>query len=267
MRQIKVGVIGCGNMGGAIVRGMVGKGSFSADNVFLYDKDEEKVALVAKETGCSRGELSRVVKDSDCLVIAVKPQDFEGLSKEIGSDISGQTIISIMAGIRISDIIGKLGKEVPVARVMPNMAAFISESMTCISFNSLVTLREEIKDIFYGIGKVMEIGEDDMDAVTAVSGSGPAYLFYLADAMVSAACGIGLESGVAEELVLQTLYGAAGLLKSFCESPGDLIDKVASKGGTTEAALSVFSEKDLNSVIKTAIEKAKERSEELSKGK
>ncbi len=266
MKALTVGIIGCGNMGRAIARGMVEKGILSGSAILLNDADEAKAAALAEETGGVQKELSALVRGSEFLVIAVKPQDFGALLKDISGDITGQTIVSVMAGIRISDITGGLGREVPVVRAMPNMAAFAGESMTCISCNSMVTAAGEVKDIFSGIGRVMEVEERFMDAVTALSGSGPAYLFYLARAMIEAGMEAGLDGRASRELVAQTLYGSAALLRDAESSPAELIGKVASKGGTTEAALSVFDEGDLKGIVKRAIAKAKQRSEELSRG-
>ncbi|MFH1552623.1 MAG: pyrroline-5-carboxylate reductase [Candidatus Omnitrophota bacterium] len=266
MEGLIVGIIGCGNMGSAIARGMVDRGIASGDSIFLYDKDIKKAAQLAEKTGCVQKDLSQLVRSSDFLVIAVKPQDFDVLAGEIAGDIAEQTIVSVMAGIGISAITGKLGRELPVVRAMPNMAAFVGESITCISCSGMVNNTEKVKNIFSGIGKVLELDEKLLDGATALSGSGPAYLFYLAEAMIDAAREAGFDEVTAKELVVQTLYGSAALLKGTGSSPEDLIRKVASKGGTTEAALSVFDEKDLKSHIKAAILKAKQRSEELSRG-
>ena len=266
MKDFTLGIIGCGNMGGAIARGIREKGILSGDKVFLYDVDGGRVSSLAAETGFQMGELSQMVRGCDFLLLAVKPQDFDSLLKNIKADIVSQTIISVMAGVRIEKIIEKIGKNIPIARAMPNMAASVKEAVTCITFNSLVKDKSGINELFTGIGEVLEIEEGLMDAVTAISGSGPAYLFYLADAMIEAAKSEGISESEAKELVAQTLYGSSLLLKESSSSAGELIKKVASKGGTTEAALGVFDEKGLKSIIKEAVKKARERSSELSEG-
>jgi len=267
MSDLKIGIIGCGNMGSAILRGLLAKNIACADSIVVNDKDTGKAEAAALSSECRHAELSALIKSADYLIIAVKPQDSEVLLKKLSGLIAGQTIISVMAGVKISTITGLLGKKLPVARAMPNMAAAIGESMTCVSFNDLVDEKEEVKKIFSGIGRVVEVEEALLDAVTAVSGSGPAYLFYLADAMISAGEKAGLEPAVAKELVTQTLYGASSLLKNNMDiSAGEHISAVASKGGTTEAALSVFEERELKDIIEAAITRAKQRSEELSGG-
>ena len=266
MKDMKIGIVGCGNMGSAIVRGILDKAIIPADAMSLNDKDIEKAANLANQTGAHSRDLLEVVRNSDYLIIAVKPQEFEELIKDIAHEITHQTIISIMAGIKIDVLADEIGKSVPIARAMPNIGAFIAKGVTCVSFNSLVEDKDDIKGIFSGIGKVIEIEESLMDTVTAVSGSGPAYLFYFAEAMIEAAIEMGLAEDVAKELVIEKFYGSSALMKEGKDSPGELIKKVASKGGTTEAALTVFEEKGLKSIIKSAMLKAKERSEELSKG-
>jgi len=266
MKDIKTGIIGCGNMGGAIARGMAGGGSFSPDSVLLFDKDEERMVSLAAETGCVKSGLRELVSASDILIIAVKPQDFKALAEEMRGDIGEATVVSVMAGVRISAVTGMIGSDLPAARAMPNMAAAVGEAVTCLSFNDKALLRGEIKDIFKSIGAVLEIEEKHMDAVTAISGSGPAYLFHLAEAMLEAALDSGIEEKAAVKLVEQTLYGSSLLLRSSEEGPAELIQKVASKGGTTEAAMLVFEEKLMKEIVKDAIREAERRSKQLSGG-
>jgi pyrroline-5-carboxylate reductase len=262
----KIGVIGCGNMGSAIVRGLLKKGVVRPDSIFLNDKEADRSASLAKETGALDEDLCYVMQNSDLILITVKPQDFAHLAEGMAYEVSNQTIVSIMAGVKINTIVERMGKEVPVARAMPNMGAFVGEGVTCLSYNPLVKEKQEISAVFSAIGEVLEVDETAMDAVTAVSGSGPAYLFYLAQAMTEAGQAAGLNADISKKLVEQTLQGAAKLLKTSGSSAKELISKVASKGGTTESALSVFDENGMKNIIKNAVLKAKKRSEELSGG-
>ena len=266
MSEFSVGIIGCGNMGGAIARGMIAKDILPKRSIFLYDKDIEKVDSLSGDTGCSKGDLTQMVRGCNYLIIAVKPQDFDSLAEKIAPDIVDQTIISVMAGVKTEHITLKLGKKVPVVRAMPNMAAAVSESITCVTSNEEGKIDEGIKSLFASIGRVMEVDESFMDGVTAISGSGPAYLFYLAEAMIEAGKRLGFGEVAIREMVVQTLYGSAILLRKKEVSLRELIKKVASKGGTTEAALSVFDESGMKKIIENAIVKAKERSQELSGG-
>jgi pyrroline-5-carboxylate reductase len=266
MNSITIGIIGCGNMGGAIARGIANQGSFSVESVFLYDTDPSRMDEVAGQTGCSKGDLRQMVRGSDILIIAVKPQNSEELLSAIGGDITNQTVVSVMAGVTIEAIEQKVGKGTPVVRTMPNMGAFIGEAITGIAFNGAVKLKEEVNSIFEGIGKVVDVEESLMDGVTALSGSGPAYLFFLADAMMEAAEEMGFNTDTARGLTVQTLFAAASILKDSGITNKELISKVASKGGTTEAALSVLEEKGAKDAIKNAILRARDRAGELSRG-
>lgn len=266
MKSLKVGIIGCGNIGGAVLKGLLDRGVASAGSIVLNDKDRDRATALAMQYGCRQEELASLMKSSEHLIIAVKPQDSENLLKEMSGYVTSQTIVSVMAGVKISTITELLGKDLPIARAMPNMAAVIGESVTAVSFSDKVERKEEVKKIFSAIGRVVEVDEASLDAVTALSGSGPAYLFYLVDAMISAGEKTGLKADVAKELAVQTVFGAAALLRKEGSSPGDLIKAVASKGGTTEAALSIFEKKGLKEIIEAAVSRARERSKELSGG-
>ena len=267
MNDLTIGIIGCGAMGSAIASGIVQ--NVPQDTVIsinLHDKETHKSETVAEEIGHLHANLTDLVKNSDILIIAVKPQNAQELIDDVKEYIADQVVVSVMAGVCIDAIKDMIGKDVSIARAMPNMSAFVSESITCVAFNSLVQNKTDVMDIFKGIGEVVETEESLMDAVTAVSGSGPAYLFYLADAMIDAALNLGFDKDMAEKLVRHTLFGASKLLKDEELSAKGLIEKVASKGGTTEAALNVLNEKNVHNVINEAISKAKERSGELSRG-
>ncbi|MBD3380377.1 MAG: pyrroline-5-carboxylate reductase [Candidatus Omnitrophica bacterium] len=264
MKDITIGVIGCGNMGSAIVRGMADNSIVPPGRIFLYDKDAHKAQALSDETGAHMKGMEGLLRDSSLLLVAVKPQDSGALLKEIAPYIEEQTLVSIMAGVTIDRIISLLGRQLPVARAMPNLAAFVSQSMTCIACNELVKDREPVEALFSSVGKVMEVSEQEMDAVTALSGSGPAYLFYLADAMAGAGIKAGLSEGTAKRLATQTIAGSAAYLAESGEDPSALVNKVASKGGTTEAALRVFGEEGLKDIVQKAVMAAKKRSEEIS---
>ena len=269
MIKCAVGIIGCGNMGGAIARGIVSRGRIPAREVYMYDRDSDKAVQLAAETGCRRDNLSVIVRDSEILLIAVKPGDFKALTEVISADIGGAIITSIMAGVKISEIVSCLGKDFPIVRAMPNLAASLQQSVTCLTCNDKareIGAIEKVKEIFLCIGDVVDVKENEMDIVTAISGSGPAYLFSLAEAMLEGAMEEGLSEDVARKLVSGTLTGASLLLKGSDNSPSELINMVASKGGTTEAALSVFTSEGFRDIVKKAIVKAKARSVEMSGG-
>jgi len=264
MNKDTIGIIGCGNMGSSIARGMKENSSFLFESVFLYDKDQKKMEEVAKATGFFQGEISQIVRGSDIIIIAVKPQDFDNLCTEIVTDIVDQTVVSVMAGITISYIEDKINSKIAIARVMPNMGALMAKGITAICHNEVLTDISAISNIFSCVGEVVLASEKDFDAITAISGSGPAYLFYLAESMIKAGIDLGIDPEMSKKLVVETLFGAATILKDGKVTPRELIEKVASRGGTTEAALNVFKNRGLDGIVIEAIGKAKERSKELS---
>lgn len=269
MINMIISLIGCGNMGSALARGMVSGNLVSPENIYAHDADDKKAGGLVSDIGCRRGELSQMVRGSDVLILAVKPADLEKLAKEIASDIVDQTLLSVIAGARIKDITRVLGKKAAVIRAMPNIAASVGRAVTCFTANDLVKsdARVACREILSGIGKVMEVEESSMDAVTAISGSGPAYFFYLLRAMIASAREEGLSAELAGTLVEETFYGASSVMMASGLSPSELIEKVASPGGTTEAALSVFDEEALAVTVARAIHKARKRAGELSEGR
>ena len=264
----KIGIIGCGNMGEALLAGL--------SNVM-----EKSTSIMVSEADAARRDFIQtkyriiveidnniVVKYSDVIILAVKPKDFDSVLKnEICCGVSKDKIlISIAAGITTKYIEDIVGKDVPVIRAMPNMAARIGEAASSISAGSSVSAAQMklAGEIFSTVGDVVEVKESLADSVTAVSGSGPAYFFYLVEAMIDAAMDLGLDEGTAKKLVVKTALGSAKLLEALDEAPQALRQKVTSKAGTTEAAIKVFEAKKLKSIIKDALRKAQKRSKELS---
>lgn len=267
MERKTIGVVGCGNMGSAIVKGIDSGAYAKTFRVIVNDNIEEKSAALSDQTGATVAELKDLVNMADVMLISIKPQDSQSFFRYIKERIKADTIvISVMAGVQISAIHKSLGKDIPIVRAMPNMPGIIGEGITCFSCNSLVNDPGLVNNIFCGIGKVIKVDEGDMDSITAISGSGPAYFFYLVNALVKAAISNGIPNDVAAALVLQTFYGSAKLLVRGSLSAEDLIERIASKGGTTEAALNVFSEKKMAQIISMAVDKARQRSNQLSQG-
>ena len=267
MSEKTIGVIGCGNMGSAIVRGLTSPVNGKSIKVLINDKDAKKTEILSTQTTTEVADLKTVVISSNILIIAIKPQDSDLLFDAIKDDLNEDTlIISVMAGVTISSIMGKIAKDIAVVRAMPNMPGIIGFGITCFSCNRLVSGKDVVQKIFNGIGKVLEVKEKDMDIITAISGSGPAYFFYFADALIKAGVSNGLTPEMSKELVLHTFLGSAKLLNGSELSAEDLVLSVASKGGTTEAALSVLINEKMDQIILSAVEKAKQRSNELSQG-
>lgn len=266
----KIGIIGCGNMGEAI---------FSR----LSNVLEKSTSLMVSEMDAARRDYLQkkyriiveidnnvVVKYSDVIILAVKPKDLDNILKqEVCCGVSkNKLLISIAAGVTTGHIEDIVGKDVPVIRVMPNMPAVIGEGISSISTGPAASAEDmkTAKEIFSAVGEVVEVEEKLFDAVTAVSGSGPAYFFYLIEALVEAGVKLGLSPEISKKLVLKTALGSVKLLEALKEEPEALRKKVASKGGTTEAALKVFEKKVLKNVIHDAVKAAHKRSKELTGG-
>ena len=263
----RVGIIGCGNMGAALLE-RLSEGPHKASSLSVSDSDAGRRDLIQKKYNIiPRTDNNVVVKDSDVIILAVKPKDFKDVLSEARSGLSkDKVVISVAAGITTEFIEGMAGKGIPVIRAMPNMAAVIGESMTAVSAGRSAGPGDMklAKEIFSAIGDVVEIEEGLMDSVTAIAGSGPAYFFYIIEALAAAAKELGLDEETAKHLVLKTALGSARLLEALKEEPACLRKRVTSKGGTTEAAIEIFEKKRLKSIIRDAARAACKRSKELS---
>ena len=270
IKDKKIGIIGCGNMGEAI---------FSR----LAQVMEKSTALMVSEMDAARRDFIQakhriiveidnnyLVKYSDVIILAVKPKDFEKvLGQEICCGVSSKKLlISIAAGITTKHIEKIVGKDVPVVRVMPNMPAIIGEAISSISAGVSAGKEhmETAREIFSMIGDVVEVDEKLVDAVTAISGSGPAYFFYIVEALAGAAEKLKLPGKIAEKLALKTAIGSVKLLEALKEDPAELRRRVTSKSGTTEAALKVFDKRKIDKIIEEATAAACKRSKEMSRG-
>jgi len=264
----KIGIIGCGNMGEAILSGIIANNIASAKEIRVSDKDSAKLDRLKTEYGIEATfNNSNVAKESEAIIIAVKPQDIDDTLTEISGCIeAGKMLISIVAGVTTKRMKAIVGEDALVVRVMPNMPALIKSGFSAIAYSKGVNkdFADLVVKIFGSIGDVVEVDEKDLDAITAISGSGPAYFFYLVELLVKSGVKFGLEQDVAERAALKTALGSAELLISSKESAEALREKVTSKGGTTEAAFRVFKEEGLDRIIKDGIKAARDRSKELS---
>ena len=269
MLRIRLGIIGCGNIGEAIIKGIVSKKILNRKNIYASDKIKAKEANLRKRYGVKILSLNSIlVRKSQIIILAVKPQDAQKVLGEIRYFIDrSKLVISIMAGIKTEKIRNIIGRSVPVARVMPNMAAFVGESFSAISYNKFVknVHKDIVRELFNGIGQITEIDEKMQDAFTALSGSGPAYFFYMVECFVKAALKEGFSRKEALRLVVQTIKGSAKVLTLSGVTPEFLRKNVTSKGGTTEAAIKVFKKRVLKRIIIDAVKAAVKRSKELSR--
>lgn len=252
-------------MGEAILKGLTLKGYPGKSHIFVADKDAARLGYLRSNYGVfgSHSNIDVCLK-SDIIIMAVKPQDMGSALEDMSHALKSRLLISIAAGKTISFIRQK-GRVKRIVRAMPNMPAFVHRAMTVLSYSSAVTDRDRrsAELIFNCIGKTLVLSERHMNAVTAVSGSGPAYLFLLMEAMAKSAVSLGIKKDLAFELVTQTIFGASFLQYSLGKCPASLKQDVASKGGTTEAALDVFKKRGFEAIVQDAVKAAFDRSRQL----
>ncbi len=254
-------------MGASIIRGLV-EASFYPQNLHITDSDAKKAQALKRDLGVKIAKSNRQAASvADAVILAVKPQVLDSVVDDLSSALpESALIISIAAGVPIARIQKHLKDKNPVVRVMPNLPALIGEGISAYALGSGSTARHrQITElILKAIGSAVEVKEPMMDLVTAVSGSGPAYCFLLAEKMIEAAYELGMKSDVAKKLVYQTFLGSAKMMVAGGDDPDTLIARVASKGGTTEAALKVFRSRGFGKVVREAMTAAQRRAGELS---
>jgi pyrroline-5-carboxylate reductase len=262
-----IGVIGAGNMGTAIVRGLVAAEVFAPESVTATDIDGKRLEELAADPGINTTtSLKTLTRAGDALILAVKPQSMEEVLRELAFHVTPEhLVISIAAGISTGFVEQRLPSDTRVVRVMPNTPAMVRAGAAALCRGSRATDEDMAfaTRLFSALGTAVIVDEEQMDVVTALSGSGPAYCFYLAQKLRQAAVEQGLAEKDADELVRQTLYGAGKLLRDTGAAPEELRARVTSKGGTTAAAVGVFDEADLGDIIARAVAAAVARSKEL----
>ncbi len=268
MLNKKMIVIGGGNMGHSLVRGILKANLTTPGNLMVVDVLEEKLKDLQAEYGVHIGSdpLPRV-GDAEIIILAVKPLTLNSVVERIRDAVSSeQLIISIIAGVEASYIQESLGKNNPVIRCMPNIAATVDSAASAIAGCNRTTPQhiEMAKAIFSAVGDVVQVEEGLMDAVTGLSGSGPAYIYMVIEALVDGGVKMGLPRDVAMRLATQTVLGAAKLVKETGEHPATLKDKVTTPGGTTIAAIHELEERGLRAMLISAVVTATEQSRLLN---
>jgi len=263
-----IGVIGCGNMGGALIKGIVQSGEVKAENILALDDNHKKAEAISKKYGVTaRARLNDLVKQADYIILAVKPDVIEGVLKKMNKDeLEDTVIISIAAGVTVKTIEKALECECKISRVMPNTPALVGEGMCAICYNDKIVEKEKtlIKKIFECAGKVIEVEEKHMNAITALSGSGPAYVFMFIEAMADAGVRMGLKRDISYKLAAHTVLGSAKMVIETEKHPGELKDMVCSPGGTTIEAVYELEKRGFRGTIMKAIGECYEKAEEMS---
>lgn len=269
---MRVLFIGAGNMAQAIIGGVIKKKVLSPGQISIFEIDKEKAINVQNEFNINaQQDIGPSLADHDIIVLAVKPQVFysfdednmmKGLKEIVNKD---KLIVSIMAGVKISKVKGFFGNDVPVIRVMPNTPALVGLSMSVLSYSSDVSKDKlnMVKNIFSSVGEIEVMEEKYLDAVTGLSGSGPAYVFTFIEAMTEGGVLCGLSKESAEKLAIQTVIGASNMINGTT-SVEELRRRVASPGGTTIEGLKVLDREGFKIAVTNAIKAATERSIELS---
>jgi len=268
LRNKKICFIGTGNMGEALVSGLVCSETTKTENIICTDISEAKLETIAgKYKVRTTTDNVEAINHSDIVIYAVKPQILAAVLKETAASLDmSKLIISIAAGVPLAAIESSLNKDLRLVRVMPNIAAFVKESATAIAAGKNAS-QEDIdlaKAIFDSVGNSVFIEENVlMDAITGLSGSGPAYIFLIVDALADAGVKMGLSRDDALFLSSQTVLGAAKLLLDTKEHPGQLKDRVTSPGGTAIAGIHTLEKGGLRTTLINAVEAATTRSREL----
>ena len=267
-RQQRVALVGAGMMGGAILGGLVDSG-FPAGDLTVVEPRAERAAELQQRYGVRSAEIAAAVAGADVVLLVVKPADVAPTLDQLAGHLRpGAVLVSVAAGVTTEALEARLPAETPVVRVMPNTPALLRQGMAAISPGRHARPEQvaAVQELLEVTGAVVQVPEKQQDAVTAVSGSGPAYVFLLAEAMIDAGVLLGLPRVTASELVIRTLTGAAAMLADGGSTATELREHVTSPGGTTAAALRVLEERGLRAAFMSALEAARDRSRELSQG-
>ncbi|WP_083632301.1 pyrroline-5-carboxylate reductase [Domibacillus antri] len=265
---MKAVFIGAGSMAEAIIAGGLKSGALQAENTYVTNRsDAIRLNELANQFGIQTGyEVESVLQEADVIVLAMKPKDAAAGLEAIQSSINEHSVvISLLAGVGIDFIEKTIGKPCSIIRAMPNTSAAVGKSATAIALNELVTAEQHQSaiDLFAAIGLAITVDESQMDAVTAVSGSGPAYIYYVAEVMQKAGEELGLDHETAKSLIIQTLLGAADMLSVSDGQAAALRKAITSEGGTTEAAIRTFDEMNVKEAISAGVKEAAVQSKRL----
>jgi pyrroline-5-carboxylate reductase len=266
--QKTVAILGTGVMGSTLLSGLIRSGR-DASKLVITGRNAVRAGELARTYGVRLMTNVDAAQVADTLVLVVKPQDMEGLLGEISGHVPrGALVVSLAAGITTGFLEERLPVGTAVVRVMPNTPALVDEGMAAVSpgLHCDEVHLSEAEELLRSCGKVLRVAEKHLDAVTAISGSGPAYIFYVVEAMIEAGVLLGMPRTTSTELVVQTLYGAATMLKETGLHPTVLREQVSSPGGTTMSALRELDDHKVRAAFVTAMEAAAQRSKQLASG-
>lgn len=264
----KLAVIGAGNMGRALIRGLIESGRVPRENLVATGRDANRLATLGKELGIRTSlENAEAVRDADLLLLAVKPQSVSAVAEDIAPTLAaGTPLVSIVAGLTTGRLEELFGGPRPIVRTMPNIPAMVACAATaiCGGTHAEESHFEAAETIFGAVGECVRVNEKQMDAVTGLSGSGPAYIYMVIEALTDGGVKMGLPRDVAIRLATQTVLGSARLVQETNLHPAILRDQVTTPGGTTIAAIHDLEEHGLRPMLISAVVTATQRSRELN---
>ncbi|KHE67758.1 pyrroline-5-carboxylate reductase [Halobacillus sp. BBL2006] len=266
----KLGFIGCGQMGQAMIQGMIDAGLVEAEQIAATALSDETIDFVSDEYGIQiSADNKRLARESDILFLAVKPYVYQGVIQEIREEVRDDTVVvTVAAGITLDAMKEAFGRNVKVIRSMPNTPSLVGAGMSVLCPNDFVTKQElaEVLEVFESFGEAEVIEEKLMDAVPAVSGSSPAFVYMFIEAMADGAVNEGFPRDKAYKLAAQSVMGAAKMVLETGRHPGDLKDAVCTPGGTTIAGVTKLEESGLRNAVIQTMGACTERSRQLAKG-
>ena len=268
MSDRRIAILGGGRIGEALLSGLLSSGWRSADEIVVGDRAEARIAELGERYGVATTlDNAEAIAGAAIVVVAVKPQDIDTLLDEIGGLLTpGHTLVSVAAAITTKHIEARIAENVPVVRAMPNSPATVHEGMAgiCAGSHADDAHLGLADDLLSHVGRVVRVPESWMDAITAVSGSGPAYFALLAEAMIEAGILLGLSREISTTLVVQTMFGTAKQLRDEGMHPVELREAVTSPGGTTIAAIRELEQAGVRAAFLNAIQAAMDRARELA---
>ncbi len=260
---MKVGIIGFGNMGSAFAKGF--SLALGKENVLVYDKDPAKREVAVSDGFAFAGDPYFLIKESDVILLAVKPKDLKDLLGSIKDQIDSRIVVSVAAGVPLKFYEDILGSGKKIVRLMPNLAVKVGKGTVAYADNGNLTEEEalSLKDLLSRCGEVFEIPEDLFDSFTALAGSGPAFVFSFIDALAMAGVRGGFSYETALKIVVSTLMGSGELLRSEGGNPNDWITKVTSPAGTTVEGIAYLEKKGFRGIVMGCVEKTIKRARDL----
>lgn len=264
-----IGFVGTGNMGKAMLRGLVKAELYPASEIFIYNRSVEPMeALVAELGVTTTASAAELAQKAQVIILGVKPNALPSVLSQLKDQLNPeQLVVSVAAGVTLAQMAELLSSEQKLVRVMPNTPALVGEGMSAVAVNEQVTAAEtaQILQIFQSFGKAELVTENLIDAVVGVSGSAPAYVYLFIEALADGAVAEGMPRAQAYEFAAQTVLGSAKMVLETGQHPGALKDMVSSPGGTTIAAVKVLEDKGFRSAVINAVQTAAQKNQEMSK--